>query len=116
LSEVLAWGVRCRIDDQNAGELVERAPRVEAAGDGTAEAHAGEAPAENLPQVAEPRVEVAVEAERPCGEDDAPEPGEPATVEVSSVAAHRNPAVQYRLESVPGHFPPKYRRVPVQEP
>jgi len=34
--------------------------------------------------------------------------------EVSLVAEKLNPAVQYRMERIPGYFPPKYRRVPVE--
>jgi hypothetical protein len=62
-------------------------PLVEAVSDGAADGQAGEAAAENLSQVAEPLVEVAVRAEPARAEDEAPEPGEPATVEVSIVAA-----------------------------
>ena len=63
---------------------------------------------------AEPLVEVAVEAEPARGEDEAPEPEEPATVEVSLGAEKLNPDVQFRLEPIPGFFPPRYRRVPIQ--
>jgi len=57
---------------------------------------------------AEPLVEVAVEAEPVSGEDEAPEPQEPATVEKP------NPAVQLRMERIPGYFPARYRRVPIE--
>jgi hypothetical protein len=61
---------------------------------------------------AEPLVEAA-EIESALHEDEAPEP-EPAMAEGSFIAEHRNPAVQFRLEAIPGYFPPKYRRVPIQ--
>jgi hypothetical protein len=85
---------------------------VEAVSDG----QAGEAGAENLPQVAGPLVEVAAGAEpaRAEAEDEAPEPGEPASVETFLVAEHLNPPVQFRRERVPGYFPAKYRRVPIE--
>jgi hypothetical protein len=50
-------------------------PLVEAVSDETANGQAGEVPAENLPQVAEPLVEVAARAESARVEDEAPEPG-----------------------------------------
>ena len=50
-------------------------PLVEAASDGAADGQAGEAAAENLSQVAEPLVEVAVRAEPARAEDEAREPG-----------------------------------------
>jgi hypothetical protein len=48
------------------------------------------------------------------GEDEAPEAAEPATVEVSLVAEKLKPAVQYRTERIPGYFPARYRRVPIE--
>ena len=63
---------------------------------------------------AEPLVEVETEADPAGCEDEAPEPGEPATVEVSLVAEKLNPAVKFRMERVPGFFPPKFRRVPIE--
>ena len=66
--------------------------------------------AENLPQVAEPLVE----AEPTRGEAEAPEPDEPATVEVSLVAEKLSPDVQFRMERIPGYFPARYRRVPIE--
>jgi hypothetical protein len=63
---------------------------------------------------AEPLVEVAVEDEPACGEAEAPKPDETATVEVSLVADPLKPAPQFRMERVPGYFPAKYRRVPIE--
>jgi len=62
---------------------------------------------------AEPLVEVVAGGEPACGEDKAPEPGEPPTVEVSLVAEKLNPPV-YRMERVQGYFPARYRRVPIE--
>jgi phage terminase small subunit len=87
---------------------------LEAVSDGTADGQPGEATAENLPQVAELLAEVAASAEPTRAEDEAPEPGENATVDVSSGAEKLNPAVQYRRERIPGYFPAKYRRVPIE--
>jgi hypothetical protein len=89
--------------------LPELEPLVEAVGDEMADGSA-----ENLPQVAEPLVHVAAEAEAACGEDESAEPGETAAVEVSLVAEKLNPAVQYRMERIPGYFPARYRRVPIE--
>ena len=61
---------------------------------------------------AEPLVEVVAGGEPACGEDKAPEPGEPPTVEVSLVAEKLNPPV-YRMERVPvfpGEVPPRADR------
>jgi hypothetical protein len=87
---------------------------VEAESDGAADGQAGEAAAENLPQVAGPVAEVAAGGEPVYGEDEAPGPDKATTVEVSVVAKKLNPAVQYRMESIPGYFPPRYRRVPIE--
>jgi hypothetical protein len=65
LSEVLAWGARCRVDCQTAGGLAERAPLAEAA-----EGQAGDARVENLPQAAAALEEV---AETPEPEEARPE-------------------------------------------
>jgi hypothetical protein len=35
-------------------------------------------------------------------------------VEVSLVAAKLNPAVQFRMERIPGFFPARYRRVAIE--
>jgi hypothetical protein len=94
--------------------LPEREPLVEEVSDGTPDGQAGEAEVENLPQVAGPLAGVAVEAEPARAEDEAPELGETATVEVSIAAEKLNPAVQFRMEAIPGYFPPKYRRVPIE--
>ena len=63
---------------------------------------------------AEPLVEVATEDDPAGGEAEAPEPDEPATVEVSLVAEKLSPDVQYRMERIPGHFPARYHRVPIE--
>ena len=50
-----------------------------------------------------------------AGEDEAPEPGETAPVEVSLVAERLNPGVRFRMERIPGQFgPARYRRVRVE--
>jgi phage terminase small subunit len=98
-----------------AKALGKRQPELlETVSDWTADGLSGEAAAENLPQVPRPLAEVAVEAGAVCGEDEAPEPREPATVEVSLVAEELNPPVQYRMERIPGYFPARYRRVPIE--
>jgi hypothetical protein len=89
-------------------------PLVEAVSDETADGLAGEAAAENLPLVAEPLVEVVAARESACAEDEGPEPDEAATEEVSLVAEKLNPAVQFRMERVPGFFPARFRRVPIE--
>jgi hypothetical protein len=48
------------------------------------------------------------------GEDEAPEPSKTATVEVSLVADPLKPAAQFRMERIPGYFPARYRRVPIE--
>jgi hypothetical protein len=63
---------------------------------------------------AEPLVEVAARDEPACREAEAPEPDETITVEVSVVAEKLNPAVQYRMERIPGYFPARYRRVLIE--
>jgi hypothetical protein len=68
-------------------------PLLETVSDVAADGQAGGTPAEDLPQVS-----------GPLG----------ATVEVSSSAELIKPPVQYRMERIPGHFPPKYRRVPIE--
>ena len=75
-------------------------PLLEAVSDGAPDDQAGEAPAENRP-LAEPA----------RAEDEAPEPGE---VKVSSGAEHLKPPVQFRMERIPGYFPARYRRVPIE--
>jgi hypothetical protein len=87
---------------------------LETVNDWAADGQSGEAPAENLPQVAGPLAEVAAGSGPVCGEAEAPEPGHPATVEVSLVAEKLNPAVQFRMERIPGYFPARYRRVPIE--
>jgi len=81
--------------------------------DGAAEGQAGEAAAEHLSQVAEPLVEVAAKAEPARAEEEAPEPGEPATVEVSIVVASQ-PALSVPAGAHSLLFPAKCRRVPIQ--
>jgi len=88
-------------------------PLVEAASDGAADGQAGEAAAEHLSQVAEPLVEVAAKAEPTRAEEEAPEPGEPATVEVSIVVASQ-PALSVPAGAHSLLFPAKCRRVPIQ--
>ena len=68
---------------------------------------------ENLQQVAGSLV-VAAGAEAARGEAEAPESDEPATAEVSFVAEKLSPDVQFRMERIPGHFPARYRRVPIE--
>jgi hypothetical protein len=98
-----------------AKALPKREPELlETVSDWTADGQAGEAPAENLPQVAGPLAEVRAGAEPVCGEDEPPESGETAAVEVPLVAEKLNPAVQYRMERIPGCFPAKYRCVPIE--
>jgi len=88
-------------------------PLVEAVSDGAADGQAGEAAAEHLSQVAEPLVEVAAKAEPARAEEEAPEPGEPATVEVSIVVASQ-PALSVPAGAHSLLFPAKCRRVPIQ--
>jgi hypothetical protein len=54
------------------------------------------------------------EAEPAQGDDKVREFGEDDTVEKPLVAQHRSPAVQFRLEAIPGYFPAKYRRVRIE--
>jgi hypothetical protein len=89
--------------------LPELEPLVEEVNDETTDGQA-----ENLPQAAELVGEVDAGAEPICGEDEAPESDETATVEVSLIAEKLNPPVQFRMERVPGFFPPRYRRVPIE--
>jgi hypothetical protein len=89
--------------------LPELEPLVEEVNDETTDGQA-----ENLPQAAELLGEVEAGAEPECGEDEATDSDKPATVGVSLVAEKLNPAVQFRMERVPGYFPPKYRRVPIE--
>jgi phage terminase small subunit len=98
-----------------AKALPKREPElVETVRDWTADKQGGEAAAENLLRVAGPLAEVAVEGEPARAEDETPEPGEPATVEVSSVADTLKPAARFRMERIPGYFPARYRRVPIE--
>jgi hypothetical protein len=62
----------------------------------------------------EPLVEVAAEDEPACREAEALEPDETGTVEVSLVAEKISPDVQFRMERIPGYFPARYRRVPIE--
>src|SRR5215831_2766288 len=89
-----------------AKALPEREPLVVEVSDGAADGQAGEAATENLAQVTGPLMEVAAGAEPARAEDEAPEPGEPAMVEDSPV--------QFRLERIPGFFPARFRRVPIE--
>jgi len=94
--------------------LPELEPLVEEVSDEMADGQAWEAPAESLPNLAEPLLKVAAEAAPGCGEDEAPQPGDTATMEVSLVAEKLSPPVQFRMERVPGFFPARYRRVPIE--
>ena len=87
---------------------------MEEVSDEMADGQAWEAPAESLPNLAEPLLKVAAEAAPGCGEDEAPQPGDTATMEVSLVAEKLSPPVQFRMERVPGFFPARYRRVPIE--
>jgi hypothetical protein len=68
--------------------------------------------AELAEEEAAPLVEVAVEGGPPGGEGGEPEPDEPARIEASCAA--EQPAAAFRWELVPGYFPPKRRRVPIE--